>query len=65
MKSKFCTDYYYVMHWFVFLTCADKRGLLLFSYANGSLDDVHTMLSHDETIIGLGDAGAHCGVSFY
>ena len=25
---------------------------------------VHTMLSHDKTIIGLGDAGAHCGVSF-
>ena len=41
------------------------KGLLYFpimNYMNGSLDDVHTMLTHEHTTFGLGDAGAHCGV---
>ena len=40
------------------------RELLMFThenYANGSLDEVHDMLADEHTILGLGDAGAHCG----
>jgi N-acyl-D-aspartate/D-glutamate deacylase len=47
------------------LLADDGRGLLYFpimNYTCGSLDDVHTMLTHPYTTFGLGDAGAHCGV---
>ena len=43
----------------------EGTGLLympLFNYTSGNLDDVHSMLTHEHTIFGLGDAGAHCGV---
>jgi N-acyl-D-aspartate/D-glutamate deacylase len=35
--------------------------LTLFNYAKGNLDDVREMLLSPNSIIGLGDAGAHCG----
>jgi len=34
----------------------------LFNYADGNLDVVHQLHQHPRTIMGLGDAGAHCGV---
>jgi len=43
----------------------DGKALLYFpimNYTGGSLDDVHTMLTHEHTAFGLGDAGAHCGI---
>ncbi|MGI9028759.1 MAG: N-acyl-D-amino-acid deacylase family protein [Ilumatobacteraceae bacterium] len=42
----------------------DGRQLLymtLFNYANGNLDDVREMLLSPNSVIGLSDAGAHCG----
>ena len=33
----------------------------LFNYADQSLELLHTLHQHPQTIIGLGDAGAHCG----
>jgi N-acyl-D-aspartate/D-glutamate deacylase len=42
----------------------DGRQLLmltLFNYAKGNLDDVREMLLSPNAVIGLGDAGAHCG----
>jgi N-acyl-D-aspartate/D-glutamate deacylase len=44
---------------------ADGRGILYrptTNYANGDLAVVHEMLSHPNTLIGLGDGGAHVGV---
>jgi N-acyl-D-aspartate/D-glutamate deacylase len=41
------------------------RSLLyrpLSNYTYGNLDTVHDMLSHDATIVGLGDGGAHVGI---
>ena len=35
--------------------------LTLFNYAKGNLDDVREMLLSPNSVIGLGDAGAHCG----
>ncbi len=35
--------------------------LTLFNYAHGDLDDVREMLLSPNSVIGLGDAGAHCG----
>ena len=35
--------------------------LTLFNYAKGNLDDVREMLLSPNSLIGLGDAGAHCG----
>jgi N-acyl-D-aspartate/D-glutamate deacylase len=35
--------------------------LIVTNYANMSLDDAMLMMRHDHTLIGLGDAGAHCG----
>jgi N-acyl-D-amino-acid deacylase len=47
------------------LLCADDgRGLLyfpLFNYSDGSLDVLHTLHGHGRTVMGLADAGAHCG----
>ncbi|MFT4979062.1 MAG: N-acyl-D-amino-acid deacylase [Myxococcota bacterium] len=42
----------------------DGEGSLyfpLFNYSDQSLDLLHSLHSHPQTIIGLGDAGAHCG----
>ena len=41
------------------------RALLyrpLSNYSYGNLDTVHDMLTHDATIVGLGDGGAHVGI---
>jgi N-acyl-D-aspartate/D-glutamate deacylase len=35
--------------------------LPLFNYAHGNLDDTGEMLRHPRTVLGLSDAGAHCG----
>ncbi len=35
--------------------------MTLFNYANGNLDDVREMLLSPNSVIGLSDAGAHCG----
>ncbi len=34
----------------------------LSNYTAGNLDAVHDMLTHDSTIVGLGDGGAHVGI---
>ena len=34
----------------------------LSNYTYGNLDTVHDMLTHDATIVGLGDGGAHVGI---
>lgn len=42
----------------------DGRGLLYLAaanYAGGSLDACLEMMSHPNTVLGLGDGGAHCG----
>ena len=33
----------------------------MYNYTGTSLDVVHEMMSHPATLLGLGDAGAHCG----
>ena len=43
----------------------DGKAILyrpLSNYSYGNLDTVHDMLSHEATIVGLGDGGAHVGV---
>ena len=43
----------------------DGRALLMATinnYDGGSLDGVHDMLTHPASVIGLSDAGAHCGL---
>ncbi len=43
----------------------DGRALLMAAinnYDGGSLDRVHDMLTHPASVIGLSDAGAHCGL---
>lgn len=43
----------------------DGRALLMAAinnYGGGSLDGVHDMLTHPASVIGLSDAGAHCGL---
>ena len=35
--------------------------MTLFNYAHGNLDDVREMLLSPNSVIGLSDAGAHCG----
>jgi N-acyl-D-aspartate/D-glutamate deacylase len=43
----------------------DGRELLLlpfFNYANGDLEPFREMLGSDQTVLSLGDGGAHCGV---
>jgi N-acyl-D-aspartate/D-glutamate deacylase len=43
----------------------DGRGILYLpttNYAAGNLDVVHDMIAHPDTLIGLGDGGAHVGV---
>ena len=36
--------------------------LPLFNYSQGSLDPLHEMLLSPDTVVSLGDGGAHCGV---
>jgi len=31
-------------------------------YANGSLEDIRSMMTHDKAVFGLSDGGAHCGL---
>ncbi len=43
----------------------DGRGFVyrpLGNYADGNLDAVRNMLTHPQTVIGLSDGGAHCGL---
>jgi len=43
----------------------DGHALLYFplmNYMGGSLDDVHTMMTHPNVAFGLGDGGAHVGI---
>ena len=43
----------------------DGRGILYLpttNYAAGNLDIVHDMIAHPDTLLGLGDGGAHVGV---
>jgi N-acyl-D-aspartate/D-glutamate deacylase len=43
----------------------DGRALLMAAinnYGGGGLDGVHDMLTHPASVIGLSDAGAHCGL---
>jgi N-acyl-D-aspartate/D-glutamate deacylase len=45
--------------------CRSERALLLFAmggYAHRDHDDIHAMLTHPLTVLGLGDGGAHCGL---
>src|SRR3546814_2006079 len=34
----------------------------IFNYLNDNYDDVLTMMRHRDTVVGLGDGGAHCGI---
>ncbi|HSL59568.1 MAG TPA: amidohydrolase family protein [Acidimicrobiales bacterium] len=46
------------------LAGADGTGLLLvplFNYSDGTLDPLHELHRHPRTVMGLADAGAHCG----
>jgi N-acyl-D-amino-acid deacylase len=46
------------------LMADDGTGLLLvplFNYADGTLDPLHELHRHPRTVMGLADAGAHCG----
>ena len=43
----------------------DGKELLYFpllGYAHGNFDDMRTMLMHPQTVLGLSDGGAHCGI---
>ena len=43
----------------------DGHALLYFplmNYLNGDLEDVRTMMTHEHTLLGLSDAGAHVGI---
>ncbi|MEL6185542.1 MAG: amidohydrolase family protein, partial [Myxococcota bacterium] len=47
-----------------YLLADDSHGQLyfpLFNYSNGALDHLHVLHQHDRTLMGLSDAGAHCG----
>ena len=35
----------------------------LLNFAHNNLDDVHAMLTHPNTVPGIGDGGAHCGMT--
>ncbi|TVV76768.1 N-acyl-D-amino-acid deacylase family protein [Sphingomonas solaris] len=44
----------------------DGQNLILYPYTNytsGTLNEVHEMLVHPASRLGLGDAGAHCGIA--
>ena len=43
----------------------EGRNLVLFAlggYAHRDLDHIHAMVTHPDTIVGLADGGAHCGL---
>jgi N-acyl-D-aspartate/D-glutamate deacylase len=43
----------------------DGKELLYFpllGYSHGNFDDMRTMLMHPQTVLGLSDGGAHCGI---
>jgi len=43
----------------------DGKELLYFpllGYTHGNFDDMRTMLMHPQTVLGLSDGGAHCGI---
>ena len=43
----------------------DGRELLYFpvlNYADGSFDPIREMVTHPQTVLGLSDGGAHCGL---
>jgi N-acyl-D-aspartate/D-glutamate deacylase len=45
--------------------CESEQALLLFAmggYAHRDHGDIHEMLTHPLTVLGLGDGGAHCGL---
>jgi N-acyl-D-amino-acid deacylase len=45
--------------------CTGERALMLFTlggYAHRDHGDIHEMLTHPLTVLGLGDGGAHCGL---
>ena len=47
------------------LAAEEGRGFIYFpimNYTEGDLGDVHAMLTHENTTLGLGDGGAHCGI---
>lgn len=44
----------------------EGRNLVLFPYTNYAyyqMDEVHQMIAHPATLLGLGDGGAHCGIA--
>ncbi len=46
------------------LNASDGQGMLyfpLFNYSDGDLDVLHDLHAHPNTLMGLSDAGAHCG----
>ncbi|NKB34369.1 MAG: amidohydrolase family protein [Pseudomonadales bacterium] len=46
------------------LTSGDGRNMIYYTFLNygeGSLDPAKEMMEHPDTILGLGDGGAHCG----
>ncbi len=47
------------------LLARDGKELLYFpllGYTHGNFDDMRTMLMHPQTVLGLSDGGAHCGI---
>ena len=46
------------------MLAGDGRGIIFFparNFTDGNLDTVHDMLGRDDTVLGLGDGGAHVG----
>ncbi|MEN9804422.1 MAG: hypothetical protein RIS41_1269 [Actinomycetota bacterium] len=54
-----------VVEFLIDLLCEDDGNKLLykplFNFSHGNLDDVRDMLLRDNAVLGLSDAGAHCG----
>jgi N-acyl-D-aspartate/D-glutamate deacylase len=54
-----------VVEFLIDLLCEDDGNKLLykplFNFSHGNLDDVREMLLRDNAVLGLSDAGAHCG----
>ena len=54
-----------VVDFLIDLLCEDDGNRLLykplFNFSHGNLDDVREMLLRDNAVLGLSDAGAHCG----
>ncbi len=61
-QAKGCSPYEVIVD---LLLRDEGRGLIYFplmNYLEGDLEIVRSMLTHENTAFGLGDAGAHCGV---